>query len=125
MGMSPNPKRPRVPAQPAPDPGGPAAVELHVEDLVLYGLAPGDRFAIAEALQRELARLITERGMPALARIPGIERIDGGAFRVEPGLDARGVGAQVAGAVYRGLAPEPRGSARSAETRSATRARHR
>jgi hypothetical protein len=82
----------------------PANVELHVEELVLHGFAPGDRYHIGEAVERELQRLFAEQGAPpSLMRGVEIERLDGGSFGMEAGSRASAVGAQVAQAVYGGL----------------------
>jgi hypothetical protein len=82
----------------------PQNVELHIEELVLRGFAPGERHRIGEAVERELARLFDEQGVPpSLARASGIERLDGGAFEVAHGSKAEVVGVQVAQAVYGGL----------------------
>jgi hypothetical protein len=43
----------------------PRAVELHVGQLVLEGFRPGDRHRIGAAMERELARLMSEHGVPA------------------------------------------------------------
>jgi hypothetical protein len=83
----------------------PENVELHIEELVLRGFAPGDRYRIGEAVERELARLFTEEeGVPpSLARRSGIERLDGGAFEVAHGLKPEAIGVQLAQAVFGGL----------------------
>jgi hypothetical protein len=82
----------------------PENVELHIEELVLRGFAPGDRYRIGDAMERELARLLAERGTPpSLARGSGIERLDGGAFEVAHGSKSEAVGVQVAQAIYGGL----------------------
>lgn len=82
----------------------PETVELHIEELVLRGFAPGDRYRIGEAVERELARLFGEQGVPpSLARGSGIERLDSGAFEVAHGSKAEAVGVQVAQAIYGGL----------------------
>jgi len=79
-------------------------VDLHIEELVLEGFAPGDRHRIGAAVERELARLIVERGVPAgLAAGGEAQRVDGGSFEVKPGGRAESVGRQVAGAVYGGM----------------------
>lgn len=79
----------------------PVAVELHIEELVLHGFAPGDRHRIAEAMQRQLTRLLAQPGgLPPAARGGDIARLDGGAFAVAPGTPPEGVGAQVAQAIY-------------------------
>src|SRR5258708_7973370 len=35
-------------------------INLHIEELVLHGFAPGDRYTIADPVERELSRLLTE-----------------------------------------------------------------
>ena len=69
----------------------PRSIELHIEELVLHGFAPGDRYRIGEAVEQELA----QGGE--------IVSVDDGAFEVAPGSRAEAVGAQVAKAVYGGL----------------------
>ena len=38
-----------------------ANLNLHIEELVLHGFAPGDRYRIGEAVQQELTRLFAEQ----------------------------------------------------------------
>ena len=79
-------------------------VELHIEELVLHGFAPGDRYRIGEAVELELQRLLAEQGAPNL--FDGnveLARIDAGAFNVEPNTKSELIGAQVAQAVYEGM----------------------
>jgi len=79
-------------------------IELHIEELVLHGFAPGDRYRIGEAVEQELTRLLADRGVPqSLAEGGEIASVDGGAFEVAAGSRAEVVGAQVAKAVYGGL----------------------
>jgi len=79
-------------------------IELHIEELVLHGFAPGDRYRIAEGVEQELTRLLADRGVPqSLTEGGEIASVDGDAFEVAPGSRAGVVGAQVAKAVYRGL----------------------
>ena len=80
------------------------SVELHIEELVLHGFAQGDRYRIAEAMERELTRLFTEQGTPpSLAKGGSIDKLDGGAFDMVQGSKAEVIGAEVARAVYRGM----------------------
>ncbi len=88
------------------------SIELHIEELVLHGFAPGDRYRIGDAMERELARLFVERGTPPslaqgreVARLDGgtVARLDGGTFEVKPGSGAEAIGVRVARAVYGGL----------------------
>jgi hypothetical protein len=79
-------------------------IDLQIEELVLHGFAPGDRYRIGEAVEHELARLFDEQGVPpSLVRGSGIERLDGGAFEVAHGSKSEVVGAQAARAIYGGL----------------------
>lgn len=82
----------------------PQQIELHIEELVLHGFAPGDRQSIGEAVQQELTRLIAARGLPASLMQRGeVARLSGGSFNVVPGAPAGAIGAQVAQAIYGGM----------------------
>lgn len=77
-------------------------VELHIEELVLHGF-PQDHL-IGEAVERELSRLFTERGVPpSLARGGDLPHLDAGAFQINPELGAEAVGARIARSLYGGL----------------------
>jgi hypothetical protein len=81
----------------------PATIELHIEELVLHGFAPGDRYRIGEAVQRELVRLLSEQGVPlSLGQDGEIARLDGGTFKVTSSKPET-VGTQVAQAVHGSL----------------------
>lgn len=83
----------------------PQAIELQIEELVLHGFDPADRAGLAAAVERALGRLLAARGLP-----PGIShggaqaRLDGGSFTVTPDTNVEAMGAQVAQAIYGGLA---------------------
>lgn len=82
----------------------PRSIELHIEKLVLHGFTPGDRYRIADAVERELARLFAEQGVPpALAQEAEVSRLDAGAFAIAPGARVNAVGAQMAHTVYGGF----------------------
>ncbi|HVF29049.1 MAG TPA: hypothetical protein VM943_12460 [Pyrinomonadaceae bacterium] len=79
----------------------PQSVELRIDELVLDGFAPGDRYLIAEVVESELARLFAERGVPrGFAHDVKSARLDAGVFNVAQGSGAKIVGAQVAQAVF-------------------------
>lgn len=79
----------------------PVNVELHIEELVLRGFAPGDRRLIGEAVERELARLFGDQGVPpSLPQDATVRHLDAGAFDVRPGFGTEAIGAQVARAVH-------------------------
>ena len=82
----------------------PKSIELHIEELVLHGFQPGDRHRIACAVERELARVLAERGMPpSLAEGLTVAHLDTGAFNATPSATAERVGEQVGQALYGGL----------------------
>lgn len=79
-------------------------VELHIEELVLHGFAPGDRYRIGEAVELELQRLLTEQGAPHFfSGNVELGQISAGTFNVEPNAKSEVIGAQVARAVYEGM----------------------
>lgn len=81
-----------------------AAIELHVEELVLEGFAPAERHAVADAFERELSRLLTEHGLPdSHAQGAEASSLDAGSVRLAPGTRPAAAGAQIARAVYGGL----------------------
>ncbi len=76
-------------------------VRLHIEELVLHGFAPGDRHAIAEAIERELRGLLGSTDLPrGLAQPSSRAAVDGGSFDVPRGASAEVIGAQVAQTLY-------------------------
>jgi hypothetical protein len=82
----------------------PANIELHIEELVLHGFAPGDRYGIGEAVGPELQRLFAEQGASLqLAQGSEVAHLDGGAFEVPHGAKAEAVGAQIAQGIYEGF----------------------
>jgi len=79
-------------------------VELHIEELILYGFAPEDRYRIGEAVERELANLLAERGMPqSMDNGLEIAGLNVGDISIAKGARPEAIGAQVARAVYGGL----------------------
>ena len=86
-------------------------INLHIEELVLHGFAPGDRYTIADAVERELSHLLAQQSTPfTSAGIPpiwihdsGKLLLDAGAFNVAPESRADSIGAQIAQAVHGGL----------------------
>lgn len=78
-------------------------IELHIEELVLHGFAPGDRYRIAEAVERELQRLLGERDAPSFNNNVELARIDAGEFNVEPNAKSEMIGAQIAQAIHDGM----------------------
>ena len=79
-------------------------LELHIEELVLHGFAPNDRYVIADAVERELARLLAKPGIPpSLSQGGEVAHVERGMFELELSSKPEMIGVQVAQAVYRGL----------------------
>ena len=79
----------------------PREIEVHIEELVLHGYAPGDRWEIGDAVERELRTLLATKGIPA-RWLSGPKRLDAGAM---PGFGLTNpslTGAEIGAAVSRG-----------------------
>ena len=88
---------------------GRPSIELHIEELVLHGFAPGDRHRIGDAVERELIRLLEGRGLVTpFETAMAMERIDAGSVSVRPGAPVETVGRETARALHRGLGAFPR-----------------
>jgi len=78
------------------------SVELHVEELVLHGFAAGDRYMISDAVERELALLLTnEFFMRSESSAEAF--VDAGEIHLRPGGSARQVGEEIGRSVFAGL----------------------
>jgi len=79
-------------------------LEVDIDEIVLEGFSHVDRRAIAKAVERELARLMAEGGLPAsLSRGGDLSKIDAGGFEAPAESGGDEIGAQVARSVYGGL----------------------
>lgn len=78
-----------------------SSVRVHIDELVLHGFPANARYSIGDATQQELARLLTERGVPQrMAEAGETARVNAGSFQVKQGATPNVIGALVAGAVY-------------------------
>ena len=79
-------------------------VNLRIDELVLNGFPPGDRYRIAAAMETELARLLTAQGVPpGLASGKVVPVLDAGSFRIAPDARPQQIGTQIAQALFGGL----------------------
>jgi hypothetical protein len=82
----------------------PAALHLHIEELVLSGFEPRSRRRIGEAFAAELTRLFTERGVPArLERGGSAETLSLEPVAIVPHSRPEQIGSRLAAAVYEGF----------------------
>ena len=79
-------------------------VHVRIEELRLEGFDPHRRYRIAEAIQRELTRLLATRSDVApLGPTRSVARLDAGSFSFRKDDSAQRIGAAIARATYRGL----------------------
>ena len=84
----------------------PPSVELRIDRLVLEGVAPGDRYEVADAVQSELVRLLVAQGAPDNLNAPvNAKWIDAGTIHIDSGMRAVQVGEQIAQAIHGCLGP--------------------
>jgi hypothetical protein len=87
-------------------------IEIHIEELVLYGFTRGitqiDRHALAESLNAELTRLIAGHGnTPLIGHSLDITSLRTVPIQVAPGaLTPTGVGTQIATTLYQSLSQQ-------------------
>ena len=78
-------------------------LSLNIEELVLHGFAPNQRYAIADALEEELSRLLTRHFAEGNDFAPfnlKDARVDAGNFQVESAAKPDAIGNKVAQAIY-------------------------
>lgn len=111
IGSEPSGQAPAIRSAPAPAHFSPRSsnglehsVDLHIEELVLHGFAPGDRYRIGDAIERELTRILTEQRLPpAMTQDAATPHVDGGAVEISARSDAETIGVQLAKAIYGGF----------------------
>jgi hypothetical protein len=84
------------------------SIELNIDELVLHGFPPGERYAIADAVEQTLSQLLTEQianeGIPdSFANNSRRAHVDAGSFNVTSGAKSSAIGGQIAENVHRGL----------------------
>jgi hypothetical protein len=98
MTLTPNAQHPTLNAQPS--------LELHIEELVLHGYAPSHRYAIGDAVERELERLLAGQGIPISFRSESAtDEIRGALFNAAQDAKPPAIGREVAHAIYGSLTP--------------------
>ena len=87
-----------------PTPNAQRSVELRIEELVLQGFAPSDRYAISDAVEAELRELfVKQQSLPWSIANREIDRIDAGEFKMASGAPAQTIGGRVAEAINHAL----------------------
>jgi hypothetical protein len=79
-------------------------IYLHIERLVLDGVAVEQPRVLRRALEKELSRRLMDGGLSPEFRTGGaVARVHGGSIELGKGSNPAKLGTQIAGAVYRGI----------------------
>ncbi|MCB0132049.1 MAG: hypothetical protein KDD78_14420 [Caldilineaceae bacterium] len=89
-----------------------AQIFVHIDELVIHDVDVGSRRRLHAAIQRELARLLSQSGAQAgLGVTRDVDTISAGEIQFSARPQAETIGAQIAGALFRCLsedaAPRP------------------
>jgi hypothetical protein len=79
-----------------------SSVIIEIDELILEGFAPSEKYRIADAVQQELARLLTAQSVH-WTRGAELEQLRVDAAGVHPRAPSATNGAHIARAVYEGL----------------------
>jgi len=81
-------------------------IEFDIEELVLDGFPHGDRYLIGDAVQKELTRLLVERGVPSPLALGGdYPLLDAGWVQLGLESNPKTIGTRIAGTLYQGFQP--------------------
>ncbi len=76
-------------------------VEVFIDELVLHGFSPRDRYQISADVEMELSRLFNEKGLPSSFYSGGhISILQGDTFNLSKQNKEVSTGSQIAGSVY-------------------------
>jgi hypothetical protein len=77
-------------------------IEIEIDELVLHGFSPPQRYAIAQAIEVELTRLFTEKPIPVALQQGGkFPSVKGGSFNIDKESKSEATGNKIAYAVYK------------------------
>ena len=79
----------------------PREIDVHIEELVLHGFNPANRWLIADALEQELRGLLRTEGVPS-QWLSSPERMEGGRITHASLTKPKRAGVEIAGAAYQG-----------------------
>ena len=79
-------------------------IAFHIDQLMLEGLPPSDRYQFGNAVQTELERLLAQKGMPPnLTSSAELEQLAAETISITAAPRPEIIGRQVTEAVYRGI----------------------
>ena len=80
----------------------PREIEMHIEEFVLHGFPTSERYCVADAMQTELARLLTEEGL-FITKDRAREQLDAGTIRLNLNANRQATGTQIGRAIFDGM----------------------
>ncbi len=82
------------------------AIEVHIEQIVLHGYAPGDTHRLGEALQAELTRLVQKHGVNSsgMGNL-SLQTLDGGRLKAAERPSTEALGARLAQRIHQVIVP--------------------
>ena len=82
-------------------------IEINIDELVLHGFSPADKFRIGLAVEQHLSLLFNQQGVPSsLQENNNVRLMNAGSFNMSPNDTAGSIGNQIAGTIYSGFKPE-------------------
>lgn len=79
-------------------------VEMKIEQMILEGFSPSDRYRIGDSVQNELEHMLTDQRVSwTINKSIELETLDGGEFATTHATRAASVGNQLAQSVYQGI----------------------
>ena len=74
-------------------------IELHIEELVLDGFDPRDRYRIADQIQQSLAHTLSDANTGFASLSQRVDQLDAGTVALKGSAPGRDVGSSVARAI--------------------------
>jgi hypothetical protein len=79
-------------------------IHINIEEIILEGFSPSEKYRIAEAIRTELTRLVQVRGLPAAFNQNGeIQNLPAQTIHLTRNQTAPDIGSKVAQSIYGGL----------------------
>ncbi|MCB0806149.1 MAG: hypothetical protein KDC05_10155 [Bacteroidales bacterium] len=80
------------------------SIEINIDELILEGFPYIDRDKIGNSIRNELAKMISEKGMPnAYLDSQQISTVNGGSFFISKGSTPNSIGKQIAKSIFEGF----------------------
>lgn len=79
-------------------------IEININELVLHGFSPADKFRIGQAVEQHLSLLFNQKDIPSsLQKNNDVHLMNAGDFRMSANDTAGSIGNQIAGTIYSGF----------------------